>query len=361
MDEEMTQIQHIGYRLGKLYSVVNYSHRYMDLPEEASRRLKAIEFWDKHGLDACLDAFNVSRRTLFSWKKLYKQNGTHGLIPKSTAPKHTQKRSWPISIINKIRAFRKQLPNLGKEQVYVKLKPWCDNRGLDCPSVSTIGRLIADAHDKMRVSPANLNSKGKVKKRRVSTKVRRPKKYRPEAIGELIGVDAIERRMGEMRRYILTYIDEASDFAVAMAVPAITAEIAKTFFEKAIRLSPFAVQQVISDNGSEFHGEFDQLLNEADIRHLWTYPRTPKMNAVCERFNRTIQEQFVDYHEHLLFEDMTAFNEKLADYLVLYNAERPHKGLGLKTPVEVIIEQNEKCRMWWTHTFYCLQGKEALQ
>ncbi len=77
MDEEMAQIQHIGYRLGKLYSVVNYSHRYMDLPEALQTK----------------------------WH--------HGLISQSTAPKHTQKRSWPISIINKIRAFREQFPNLG--------------------------------------------------------------------------------------------------------------------------------------------------------------------------------------------------------------------------------------------------------
>lgn len=40
------------------------------------------------------------------------------------------------------------------------------------------------------------------------------------------------------------------------------------------------------------------------------------MNAVCERFNRTIQEQFVDYHEDLLFMDIDTFNEKLADWLV---------------------------------------------
>ncbi|SMN00676.1 hypothetical protein SPONL_1510 [uncultured Candidatus Thioglobus sp.] len=37
------------------------------------------------------------------------------------------------------------------------------------------------------------------------------------------------------------------------------------------------------------------------------------MNAVCERFNRTIQEQFVDYHEELLFTDLATFNEPLAD------------------------------------------------
>jgi len=74
------------------------------------------------------------------------------------------------------------------------------------------------------------------------------------------------------------------------------------------------------------------------------------MNPVCERFNRTIQEQFVDYHEELLFTDLAAFNEKLADWLVKYNSIRPHKGLGLKKPMQYIIENKPQCNMWWTHT-----------
>ena len=36
----------------------------------------------------------------------------------------------------------------------------------------------------------------------------RPKHYRLVKTGELIGMDAIELRMGEMRRYIITMIDE---------------------------------------------------------------------------------------------------------------------------------------------------------
>ena len=40
------------------------------------------------------------------------------------------------------------------------------------------------------------------------------------------------------------------------------------------------------------------------------------MNAHAERFNRTLQEQFVDYHEDLLFDDLATFNRQLADWLL---------------------------------------------
>lgn len=49
------------------------------------------------------------------------------------------------------------------------------------------------------------------------------------------------------------------------------------------------------------------------------------MNAICERFNRTLRDQFI---EIVLFEGLALFNQKLAEYLVLYNSKRAHKELG---------------------------------
>ncbi|VVZ03903.1 Integrase core domain [Escherichia coli] len=138
-------------------------------------------------------------------------------------------------------------------------------------------------------------------------------------------MDAIELRMGEMRRYIITMIDEHSDYALALAVPSLNSDIVNHFFSRAARLFPIGISQIISDNGKEFLGSFDKTLQEAAIKHIWTYPYTPKMNAICDRFNRTLREQFIEFNEILLFEDLALFNQKLAEYLVLYNSKRPHR------------------------------------
>ncbi len=71
------------------------------------------------------------------------------------------------------------------------------------------------------------------------------------------------------------------------------------------------------------------------------------MNAICERFNRALREQF---NEILLFEDLALFNLKLAEYLALYNSKRLHKALALMTPVEYILKENKNCNMWGPHT-----------
>lgn len=255
---------------------------------------------------------------------------------------------WHPDVLKDFRRLRTELPNLGKEQIFVRLKPRCEQRYLACPGVSTIGRMIAAAHDKMRMIPVRQGSRRKallVKKRSAT---RRPKHYRP-----LTGMDAIELRMGELRRYVITMIDEHSNYALALAVPALNSDIANHFFSRAAWLFPVGISQVITDNGKEFPGNFDKTLQEAAIKHLWTYPYMPKVNAICERSNRTLREQFIEFNEILLFEDLALFNQKLAEYLVLYNSKRPHKAFALITPVKYILRENKNCNMWWPHTPNC--------
>ncbi|MET6781820.1 DDE-type integrase/transposase/recombinase [Klebsiella pneumoniae] len=90
-------------------------------------------------------------------------------------------------------------------------------------------------------------------------------------------MDAIELRMGDLRRYIITMIDEHSDYALAPAVPSLNSEILPAISSAASQSSsPVAIRQVVTDNGKEFLGNFDKTLQEASIKHIWTYPYTPK-------------------------------------------------------------------------------------
>ncbi len=141
--------------------------------------------------------------------------------------------------------------------------------------------LIADTPDKRRISPPALSPKGKAKAYRRTPVTRRPKGYRPSQIGECVGLDAIERRRQVAGGYLLTSIDEASGYALVLAVPKRNSRAARDFSEKALSLTPFPIQQVITDSGVTFKGAFDQRLNDSQILHLYTYPKTPKMNAVA--------------------------------------------------------------------------------
>jgi transposase InsO family protein len=75
------------------------------------------------------------------------------------------------------------------------------------------------------------------------------------------------------------------------------------------------------------------------------------MNAHCERFNRTVQEELLDLREQLLFFYLPEFNQRLPDWLTWFNAERPHHGLGLQTRLDILAAYiGPECKMYWPST-----------
>jgi len=64
---------------------------------------------------------------------------------------------------------------------------------------------------------------------------------------------------------------------------------------------------------------------------------------------RAIQEEFVNSNFDIIH-DEKLFNKKLADYLIFYNTIRPHKSLGLKSPVQFLIQNNQMSQMFLTYT-----------
>jgi len=135
-----------------------------------------------------------------------------------------------------------------------------------------------------------------------------------------------------------------------MALPSKHARHTARALQQGLSLLPHPPKTVLSDNGSAFEADFARLLDEHSIGRWYTYPKTPKMNAHAERFNRTIQESFVDYHEDLLFTDLALLNRKLADWLVFYNTERPHYTLGQQSPLFFLMKHQPECQRYWTHT-----------
>jgi len=73
------------------------------------------------------------------------------------------------------------------------------------------------------------------------------------------------------------------------------------------------------------------------------------MNTHTERFNRTIQEEFIDYHISTLKEPKK-FNLKLMNYLIWYNTKRPHWALGLKSPIQFLLTNHPESKDRWTNT-----------
>jgi transposase InsO family protein len=346
------QVHWIGKGIKGFATVADRALYWDMICHSAEERLRVLQFWERHGLAATREAFDVSRRTLFAWRAQLRAGGgqPHHLTPRSTRPHHLRRRHWPTALIEHIRQLRLAHGNLGKEKLHRFVHAFCQQHGYATPSTRTIGRLIADAPDKMRQVPRRQSRfhQGRVQRQ---SRERKPKGYRPEQPGDCLAWDSIQRRLAGERRYLITSTDLASRFGFALAVKNLSSATAELAWQIQQQLFPVATRRALSDNGPEFGDRFHRALKASNVTHWHTYPRTPKMNAHCERFNRTLQEEFVDYQEPLLFDDLHAFNDRLFAWLAWYNLERPHHALALRTPIEVISDYvHQPCRMYWPHT-----------
>lgn len=332
-------------------------YRYM-LTEKAKYKFKVLVFWEKHGLEATLDAFVVKRRALFYWKKQFEQGGKRpeALNEKKRTPKEKRKRFWPELTLSELKRLRWEHPNLGKDKIYPLMQRFCLTNNLVCPGISTIGRLIKDLGG-LRLFPSKIRpSTGQIvplKRRKV---LHKPKDFKVEYPGHLAALDTVERFIHGCRRYVITFEDIYTRFGFAWATNSHASKAAKEFFNYCQKIFPFSFSFVLTDNGSEFMKHFSKELERLHFTHYHTYPKSPQMNSHLERFNRTIQEEFIDYHDGELL-STHLFNQKLIDWLVWHNTERPHWAFQNKlSPVQFILSLQsnllpQECNFGWTHTW----------
>ncbi len=311
------------------------------ISEKAKYRVRVLIFWEKHGLLATLDAFPYQKSTLYSWRQAWIKGGRkiEALNEKSRAPQKKRKRSWPIEVISEIKRIREEHPNLGEEKIYPELLIFCQAENLSCPKPATIGRLIKDLGG-LRKYPQKVSHFGKIKKANRQKVLRKPKDLKPAYPGHLVALDTVEIFINGTRRYLITFEDIHTRFSFAWATTSHASLAAKEFFELCIKAFPYSFNflWVLTDNGSEFKKYFAEELRKLHLTHYHTYPRTPKMNAHVERFNKTIQEDFANFRYELLRDDLPEFNRQLMDWLIWYNTRRVHCAFQNKlSPIQFMI------------------------
>lgn len=311
-----------------------------------SEREKILKFWGAHGLSATTDAFGVSRATLFRWQR--------EITPKSRARTTQIKRSIPPSLRSEILRLMALHPELGKGQLTPLLARFCAMHGIHTPSESTVGRYLGDLRRegvlkkpvKLRLSART----GKLIEKRTSTqKKMRRNGYAPGLPGDLLQIDTVVTFINGLKRYTITAIDLPSRFTFAWSYASLSSSTSTDFLEKLELAAPFTVKRIQTDNGLEFHGHFRETLLKRGTTQYFNRPRNPKQNAFIERFNRTIQEEFLYWNQQSLAYDLPDHNKKLMQYLIYYNAERPHTGLQKKTPLEYLV-LSPQSQMGWTST-----------
>jgi len=83
---------------------------------------------------------------------------------------------------------------------------------------------------------------------------------------------------------------------------------------------------------------FDRICRENGIQHRLTAPPSPTTTGKIERFHRTLRVEFLAGR---VFGDLNSAQAELDAWVVDYNSNRPHQGIGMRTPAErFLVDRN---------------------
>ena len=224
------------------------------------KRINIIDFFDEYGAEVTSKAFGKSRTTVYRWKQKLKRSGgkLSSLAPGNTTPIHRRKRVVDPFIEDFIIEYRTKHPGIDKTSITPILAFACKRQGIKPISESTVGRIITDLKARRRLPRSNkvsLNGKtGRLLLRGVTQKKKkvRRKDYKPEHPGDLIQMDTVSIFTAGIKRYIFTAIDVRTRFAFASVYKSNFSVNGSDFLGKFLKVVPFSVKRIQTDNGSEF-------------------------------------------------------------------------------------------------------------
>lgn len=308
----------------------------MEISDIAQFRIHIINHYYKYGLRQTLDAFKVKRSTFYDWRILYERSGKRiiSLVPHQTRPLRVRKMETDWRFTAFIRQMRQEHGNIGKSMLKPFVDAYAKEIGIPTLAESTIGKVIKRRHltFERKIYPQKQANKFKKLRTRKSPKVNSP---------GFIQMDSIVVYINYEKYLFMSVIDIYTKFAHVVCVKNLSSATAKRVFQEFEKINPTSIHTVQTDNGSEFLKSFHEYIEEQNIKHQFIYPRMPKINAFIERFNRTIQEEFILRNDEIYY-DQKAFAKKLTDYLYWYNYKRPHASLHYMSPMSFIQTKSPK-------------------
>jgi transposase InsO family protein len=155
---------------------------------------------------------------------------------------------------------------------------------------------------------------------------------------------------GVGRIYQQTFIDTYTRVAFAKLYDRKNALVAADTLND--RVLPFFEEQgvpllrVLTDRGSEYcgaieHHEYQLYLALENIDHSKTKARHPQTNGICERFHRTMKDEFYSIaFRKKIYHSIEELQQDVDEWLLAYNHQRPHSGRYCygKTPMQTFGE-----------------------
>nr|WP_058507926.1 IS481 family transposase [Legionella quinlivanii] len=160
-------------------------------------------------------------------------------------------------------------------------------------------------------------------------------------VGTLKGVGQI---------YQQTFVDTYSKVAFAnlytTKTPITSADILNDKILPFFEHHQLPMLRILTDRGTEYCGKVEQhdyqlYLAINNIEHTKTKAQSPQTNGICERFHKTILQEFYQVtFRKKLYDNLDELQKDLDEWLYYYNNERTHQGKMCcgRTPIQTLVD-----------------------
>jgi len=325
---------------GKILPGTKKIGRLVVLSREAKQRLGWMDWYHSHNQNARLTCrrFGISPDTFYRWKRRYNPAALSTLEDDraTRTPRKLRQPQTDPQLVRRIKELRETYPRWGKKKLWKLLK----KEDWDT-SISTVGRTI----DRLRARGI-LNEPAIVTARLAGQK-RKRKNKRPYALprdwnylvkhpGDLVQLDTVHISLPwGQTRYQFTANDYVAKHTARCAGSTISSKSAKRILDTIKERFPYEIKAIQIDGGSEFKAEFEKECQRRNIILFVLPVKSPKLNGVVERMQRTSREEIYDIKAMPLTLD--EHNKLLEKEDFIYNHIRPHDALDLLTPNEYYL------------------------
>lgn len=256
--------------------------------------------------------FGIAPKTFYQWSNRFDESNLRTLAERSCAPINRRTRQYTPLQYARVIKLRREHIRWGK----LKLLKIYQN---EFPQDKTISNwkiqciIQSSGLYYHLVKQAGINRKRvlSVKRKRITDLTKKPRQ------GFLVCVDTVVWYIGGQKWYILTAIDRYSKLAFGRMYTTHSSKNAQDFLHRLCYLLDGKIENVRTDNGSEFKLHFDTALTKLNIPHYHSRVKTPK-----------------------------------DEWLIEYNFKRPHQTLGYLPPINFHFKYHKVLPMYSSNTGY---------